>query len=297
MARVKPFVSYVKLKKWGRYYAVLTLLLGFAAVNSGNNLLYFFLAALLSIMALSGFFSYLSLKSIRLSIIVPEEIYAKTVNYLKIRVSNRNIVPVFLIYVKKSDKEKVLFDMIPPKSYRESLMPYYFERRGYSNVDAVFAGTTFPLSFTIREMYYPLNLKVLVFPHIYRIRHEDRSLYPKNAGWGAQSTKEGAIGDFMGLRKYEKHDSVSRIYWKKVKNKDLFVKRFHDEDFKEFTLEISSRASESEIEKVASMAVYYLENGHSVGLSVDGKEELPPDSGMNQKIRILEKLALLSYED
>ncbi|MDI6851563.1 MAG: DUF58 domain-containing protein [bacterium] len=292
----KPFVSYVKLKKWGRYYAILTLLLGFAAVNSGNNLLYFFLAALLSIMALSGFISYLSLKSIQISIIAPEEMYAKTVNYLKVRVKNKSPLPLFLIYVKRSEKEKVVFEIIPPSSFKEGLLPCYFEKRGYKDVESIFVGTTFPLSFTIREMFYPMNLKLLVFPHIYKIERDITIESPENTGWGAESSKEGAIGDFMGLREYTFQDKVSRIHWKKIKDERLYVKIFRDENFQVLNLDIASTASEEEIERVASLAVQYLEQGHSVGLKIDGKAIIPPDSGIKQKIKILEELALLGYE-
>jgi uncharacterized protein (DUF58 family) len=292
----KPFVSYVKLKKWGRYYAALTLLLGFAAVNSGNNLLYFFLAALLSIMALSGFISYLSLKSIQLTITPPEELYAKTINYLKVKVKNQGFLPLFLIYAKKSDKERVLFDIIPPSSSKEGLLPYFFEKRGYNKVESIFVGTTFPLSFTIREMYYPLNLNLLVFPHIHKIKREVKVENPENTGWGVESSKEGAIGDFMGLREYTFQDKISRIHWKKIKDEKLYVKKFEDENFQVLNFDISSNATEEEIEKVASLAVHFLELGHSVGLKIDGKTAIPPDSGIQQKIKILQKLALLGYE-
>uniref|UniRef100_A0A7V4E5T4 DUF58 domain-containing protein n=1 Tax=candidate division WOR-3 bacterium TaxID=2052148 RepID=A0A7V4E5T4_UNCW3 len=292
----RPFVSYVKLKKWGRYYAALTLLLGFAAVNSGNNLLYFFLAALLSIMALSGFISYLSLKSIYLTIIAPEELYAKTINYLKVRVKNRSPLPLFLIYVKKSDREKLVFEVIPPSGLKEGFLPCYFEKRGYNVVESIFVGTTFPLSFTIREMFYPVNLKLLVFPHIYKIRKDIMIESPENTGWGAESSKEGAIGDFIGLREYTFQDKVSRIHWKKIKDEKLYAKKFQDENFQVLNIEITSTASEDEIERVASLAVYYLEQGHSVGLKIDGKATISPDSGIKQKIKILEELALLGYE-
>ncbi|MBP7703167.1 MAG: DUF58 domain-containing protein [Candidatus Hydrothermia bacterium] len=297
MSKVRPFVSRVKLKKWGRYYAVLTLLLGFAAVSSGNNLLYFFLGALLSIMALSGFASYLSLKNLRMTIIPPEELYARNLNFVKVKVTNRGPFPVFLIYVKKSEEEKTLFDIIPAKGEREGLLPYYFDKRGYVSVDSAFIGTSFPFSFTIREMFYPLNVKVLVFPHIFKISAFERANFAKNSGHGTDSKKEGSTGDFMGLREYTNGDSVSRIYWKKISEKSLFVKRFYDEDLQELTLEIPSDASEKEIEQVASIAVSLLAEGHSVGLAIDGRVTLTPGSGIKQKVNILKKLALLGYED
>ncbi len=293
----KSYISKVKLKRWGRYYAILTLAVGFAAVSSGNNLLYFFLSALLSIMALSGFVSFITLRGIEISIIPPEEIYARTLNYIKVRVKNKSFLPSLLFYVKKTEKEKSFIEMIPAKSQKDCLLPYYFENRGYQLIDHLYFGTSFPFSFTIREVYYPIKEKVLVFPHIHKLtKGEIVDAKSRNIGWGTDSTKEGAIGDFIGLREYQHSDKVSKIHWKKLKEEKIFVKKFTDEEFQDLNLEISSSASEKEIELIASLAVHYLELGHRVALIVDGKQAILPDSGIAQKLLILKKLALLGNE-
>jgi len=297
MKKPKPYVSYVSLRKWGRYYAGLTLLLGFAAVNSGNNLLYFFLGALLGLMALSGFLSYLSLKFVKVSVDIPEELYAKTVNYLRVRVKSTSTLPLFLIYLKINENQKTLMEFVPRKSEKVALLPAFFEKRGPNKIPGIFVGTAFPLGFTLREMFYPLNYEVLVFPYIRRTGHREEHLKPKEIGYGVESKKEGASGDFMGFKSYSGSEPLSRIFWKKWPTGDLYVKKFQDEEFFEFILEIESDATEDEIEKVASQAVEYIENGNSVGLSIDKKLVIPPNSGLKQKIAILEKLALLGYEN
>ncbi len=296
MRKPRPYVSYVMLKKWGRYYAILTLLVGFAAVNSGNNLLYFFLGALLSLMALSGFVSYIMLKSIMVELAPPEEVYAKSLNYLKIKIKNKGVFPIFQVYVKKSEHEKLTMEYIPAKSETQGLLPYFFEKRGPYKIEMLFVGTSFPMSFTIREMFYPFTINILVFPHIYQLEESDLPSFPKETGWGLNSNKEGSSGDFMGLKKYDRSESSSRIYWKKISLDTLYSKKFQDEDFKELILDLKSNVSEEEIEKVASEAVRLIEKGHSVGLSIDNNTVIKPDSGIKQKLLILEKLALLGYE-
>lgn len=296
MRKPRPYVSYVKLKKWGRYYAILTLLVGFAAVNSGNNLLYFFLGALLSLMALSGFVSYITLKAISVELTPPEEIYAKNLNYLKIKIKNRGFFPIFQVYIKKSEHEKLTIDYIPAKSEAKGLLPYFFEKRGPYKIEMLFVGTSFPMSFTIREMFYPFSTSVLVFPHIYHLEEQELPSLPKETGWGLNSNKEGSSGDFVGLKKYDGSETPSRIHWKKIFQDILYSKKFQDEDFKELILDLRSNASEEEIERVASEVVRLIEKGHSVGLSIDNNTVINPDSGIKQKLLILEKLALLGYE-
>ncbi|MEO0258311.1 MAG: DUF58 domain-containing protein [candidate division WOR-3 bacterium] len=296
MKKLRPYVSYVKLKKWGRYYAILTLLVGFAAVNSGNNLLYFFLGSLLSLMALSGFTSYLILKSIYVEILPPEELYARSINYLRVKIRNRSFLPLFQVYAKRSEAEKFRIDFVNSKSEVIGLLPCYLERRGPQKIEMLFIGTSFPMSFTIREMYYPVNVDILVFPHIHKIYQEKTSHSAKETGWGTASNREGTSGDFLGLKEYIEGESFSRIHWKKIKENKLYAKKFQDEDYREIILNISTTSSEEEIERIASEAVILLENGNSVGLAIDNNVTLKPDSGVKQKLAILEKLALLGYE-
>ncbi|PLX76004.1 MAG: hypothetical protein C0615_07340, partial [Desulfuromonas sp.] len=66
----------MKLTRAGTLYIVLTLLLGFAAVNTGNNLLYLLVSALLGFMAVSGLIGRYNLARLRVDFLPPPEIYA-----------------------------------------------------------------------------------------------------------------------------------------------------------------------------------------------------------------------------
>ena len=67
----------IKITKAGYFYISLTIILGFSAVNTANNLVYIIAAAMLSFMAVSGFFGRSNLRGISVAIDVPEEIYAR----------------------------------------------------------------------------------------------------------------------------------------------------------------------------------------------------------------------------
>jgi hypothetical protein len=67
----------------------MTLLLGFAAVNTGNNLLYLLVSALLGFMAVSGVLGRWNLAGLGVRIEVPDEIYDGVPTLLTVRLANR----------------------------------------------------------------------------------------------------------------------------------------------------------------------------------------------------------------
>jgi len=71
----------------------LTIFLGVSAINTGNNLIYLIVAALLSFMGISGFFGKNNLSSVEVDIEFPQEIYARNEFPLKINLTNKKKTP------------------------------------------------------------------------------------------------------------------------------------------------------------------------------------------------------------
>ena len=61
----------------GILYVIITLLIGIAALNTGNNLLYIIVAAMLAAILVSGFVSALVLRNLELDVRLPEHIFAR----------------------------------------------------------------------------------------------------------------------------------------------------------------------------------------------------------------------------
>jgi len=66
----------VKISLPGIVFILLTLILGGAAVNTGNNLLYLITSLMLALMGLSGMVSLVNLLGLSLDISPPQEVYA-----------------------------------------------------------------------------------------------------------------------------------------------------------------------------------------------------------------------------
>src|SRR6266571_2494242 len=62
----------------GALYAIVVLLIGIAALNTGNNLLYIIVAAMLAAIVVSGIASSVCLRGLELELKVPEHLFAGT---------------------------------------------------------------------------------------------------------------------------------------------------------------------------------------------------------------------------
>ena len=91
----------------GCIYAGMVIVIGVAALNTGNNLLYIIVAAMLAAIIVSGIASAMVLHDLQLDVRLPERVFAGRDTFGKIVVRNpRRRVPSFSISVVSLQKEK-----------------------------------------------------------------------------------------------------------------------------------------------------------------------------------------------
>jgi uncharacterized protein (DUF58 family) len=91
----------------GIVYALVVLLIGIAALNTGNNLLYIIVATMLAAILVSGIASALVLRDLELDIRLPEHVFARRPALGRIVLRNpRRWLPSFSVSVVSSQKEK-----------------------------------------------------------------------------------------------------------------------------------------------------------------------------------------------
>ena len=91
----------------GVVYVLVTLVIGIAALNTGNNLLYIVVAAMLAAILVSGVISALVLRSLQLEVRLPEHMFAGRPVIGRIMLRNpRRFLPSFSIRVLPARKEK-----------------------------------------------------------------------------------------------------------------------------------------------------------------------------------------------
>jgi uncharacterized protein (DUF58 family) len=96
-----------EVTKAGVVYVLVTLVIGIAALNTGNNLLYIVVAAMLAAILVSGIVSALVLRSLELDVRLPEHVFAGRPVVGRVALRNpRRFLPSFSIRVVPARKEK-----------------------------------------------------------------------------------------------------------------------------------------------------------------------------------------------
>ena len=96
-----------EVTKAGVVYVLVTLVIGIAALNTGNNLLYIVVAAMLAAILVSGLVSALVLRGLELQVRLPEHVFAGRLVVGRIALRNsRRFLPSFSIRVVPARREK-----------------------------------------------------------------------------------------------------------------------------------------------------------------------------------------------
>ena len=106
MERLRQTFHY-EVTRVGVIYVLVTLVIGIAALNTGNNLLYIIVAAMLAAILVSGMVSALVLRGLELDVRLPEHVFAGRPLVGRIVLRNaRQVVPSFSIRVVPARREK-----------------------------------------------------------------------------------------------------------------------------------------------------------------------------------------------
>ena len=142
----------------------MTLLLGFAAVNTGNNLLYLLVSALLGFMAVSGILGRENLSRLKIRVDLPDEIYAGIATLATVRLENRSSRwPRFLLRVTL-EGSTALVPVLGGGAETRSRHHMLFTDRGTQTLRSVGLQSPFPVNFFVRRRSIPVARTLTVFP-------------------------------------------------------------------------------------------------------------------------------------
>ncbi len=97
--RVRDALNY-DVTREGAIYLVLTIIIGIAALNTGNNLLFIIVSAMLAAVVVSGIASAVVILGLDLDVAVPEHVFAESTATGRLTLRNRNrLIPAFSVSV------------------------------------------------------------------------------------------------------------------------------------------------------------------------------------------------------
>lgn len=292
----------------GWVFFALTLGVGFAAMNTGNNLLYMVLSLLLAFLVLSGFLSEAALRGLKVRRRLPIELQAERSARVVIEVFNdQPRVPSFAIVVEDlvgSDVERASSAESAGRVFAFRVGPGETERRSYTILPEqrgklAFAGfrvsTRFPFGLFSKAMRIPAPTEALVYPPIDPI-----PTLPPDGGRGGEDVSEhsgGSSPEVAGIRPFAPGDAHRRVHWRaSLRRGELLVRDRARETRGERTVRLRTRdveagsAFERAVRRAASDVAAHLAAGFRVGLSTDC-ERFAPGQGGRQRAQLLAHLA------
>lgn len=285
----------IRINKSGTLYIVLTVLIGFSAVNTGNNLVYLIVSALLSTMLVSSLFGKNNLRGLDVQLLFPEEVFAATRTPVGVRLEcRRRWWPAFLVAVELGDTE-VLFPYVRARTAETGTIPVVFDRRGRVAVSGIRVSSSFPFNLFTRSRTLRRRFEVLVFPEPRRCSPWALTGDPRKRTGDGLTERTGYDSDILSIRDYVPGDPLKYINWKSTaKTGSLKTKELAAMEERPVVLDMD-RLRTDDVEGALSCATYWvlkwLRSGVPVGLILGG-QFLKPHVSRAHRLSILQRLAV-----
>ena len=270
--------------------------LGFAAMNTGNNLLYLLASLLLGLVIVSGVLSEQSMRRLRLAAVLPEEIYAGRATVVGARLANRKRwLPSYSVALE-TEGRRLYVDRLAAGEERLVTWETRFDARGRRRLPGLRVTTRFPFGLFVKAGRVALDDEVVVFP---AVRPLDAAWRRRLVGGGARPQRRRGRGhDLYNLRDYRAGDDPRLIHWRSTaKSGGLVVRELEAETALDTRIVLvgdgrrDAARLEAALAEAASLAAYLARAGAAVELVAPGLH-VPVGRGRAHLRRLLTALAL-----
>ena len=309
----------------GGVFLIIIVVVGFAAWNTGNNLLFLVFSLLCSTLFVGWIAARSSLRDLTVSARFPDHIFAAEPAPVIVTLRNtKRVLPSFSILVEargpnddENEKKKrrrqykkrslAYFTYVPHHAAAEQRVEQLFPTRGHVLIDGFELSTRFPFGFfRRRRRLRARNVDIIVYPKP-EVISDELHLLPMYAG-RMPSLRRGAGHDLFSLRDYQQQDDLRHIDWKATaRSRRLTVREFTSEDERRISIVLDTRLPQVEADEfadrfergvvqAASLIKHFIDERAEVRL-VLGDEAGPFGSGMEHLYRCLRRLALVMPQE
>jgi uncharacterized protein (DUF58 family) len=275
---------------------------GFAALNTGNNLLYLVLSLMLAFLVLSGLLSEAGLRGIRVKRRVPREIFAEQEARVTLEIVNeQRRVAAFAIVVEDRVADPDQGDRpagrcfalrIEPGKRETRSYPLCAEHRGLLEFRGFVVCTRFPFGLFSKSLVIEDEASVLVYPAVDPVPLSDISGDAAKRGESQTRERVGSSAVAAGLREYAPGDPRRRIHWRaSLRSGSLLVRELESELDVEVEVRLHTGRPpgggfEARVRRAASEVVGLLDAGRRVSLRADDRH-FEADSGPAHRATLL----------
>jgi len=216
----KPWRRHLRTTREGKAFLFVTLGVGIAAFNTGNNLLFLILGFMLSLIVLSGVMSETAIRGLRVSRRLPARAFAGKVCLVELVLQNdKPRAPSYSLEIEDLAEDapterRCYFLKVGPGAEQAAAYRRMLTRRGPLSFVGFRVATRYPFGIfeKWRVLYSPSEL--LVYPKLLsdqELRHEFQS-----HGLDAPTQRVGVGTEIAGLRSYETGDDARAIHWRRT---------------------------------------------------------------------------------
>jgi uncharacterized protein (DUF58 family) len=293
----------LRLTRWGLAYLVASIILGLAAVNTGNNALMAVLGLALGSYVVSGTWSRQVLGNVEAAIELPSEIYAGRPAVTGVELENTSrFLPAYGLVVRDGDGRAVIHEpLLATQARRRHTVELVFPDRGRHRVGAWRLDVLLPLGFFLKSKVLIFDREVLVYPRLLPM-----SSVSVRRGGGRRSPdaleSRGREGDVTQLRDFREGDELRSLHWKQTARQQrlVVVERQRTTEIPVFFVvdpRLENPADPKQRDKferlvseVATGVVLRLREGVPVGIVI-GSLVVPPVRSLRQVSALLRPLA------
>lgn len=221
----------------GVIFGGLTLMVGLAAMNSQNNLLFWLFGMLFAAILVSMVVSRLMIRQLRIRRLDPQ--YGAVGEPLLIRygLTNRSrLLPAFNVHIEEQPVSTGVERLQPARAWIMHMGPretvhgeavLWPTARGTIHFDRIRVWTTFPFGIIKRSIVIKQPQHTLVYPQLYELRSGIlRAVAPPALIGNKTILRPGppdAGDEYFGLREHRASDSIRSIAWKRSAQLDQLV--------------------------------------------------------------------------
>jgi uncharacterized protein (DUF58 family) len=214
----------LRLSRWGTAYLVGSLVLGAAAVNTGNNALMALLGLALGSYVISGTWSRQVLGSVEANVTLPSEIFAERSALVDVELTNASgIFPAYGLVVRDGEGRAVIFEeFLATNGRRKHTVEVVFPERGWHTLGPWRLEVILPLGFFLKSKELIWEQQVLVYPRLL-----PNAAQSTRRGGGRRSPdaldSRGREGEVTQLRDYREGDELRAMHWKQTARQQRLV--------------------------------------------------------------------------
>lgn len=301
----------LRVTREGKYYVGITLGVGFAAINTGNNLLYLLLGLLLALIIISGVLSEMSLRHLRITRRLPRRAQVERPHVVEIEVYNeKRHAPSYAIEVEdlrasQAADKRCFYLKISPQSAQVAAYRRTPARRGLDQHTGFRVATRFPFGLFEKSREIASADSLVTYPAVDPIRLRFDGDARGQGTDGAQARGHG--DEIIGIRPMRDGDDPRDIYWRRSAHVDQMVLKERARETRncvDLFLDDAARVEpcspealehfERRIRDIASRAVAHIRRGDTINLRTASGQRLSatPASGADPLLTFLALIQL-----